>query len=293
MSKSGNFKMTSTFQPHALVADIADQISAGWTSVSKLQSLMHFFNGDYDLYNEEHDLTELQFRSELERLYISICALLESLNLISLLVQFKSDYAELAKKSITSLEFIPFVGEMHSEVLGLFWKYHSTLSALLGEDTSKQIQEEQRQFFEGILNNTPKIVKDRGIEPSNEAEVRKCVYDLLIHVFPDAVRESSIIQNTKTYKPDLGVKSLKVAAEYKFADSEQEVKAAIGGLYEDMRGYSGSNDWTYFYAVVYMTDAFFTQQQIMAEFKHTKADANWKPILVIGKGSRKSRTTAK
>jgi hypothetical protein len=39
-----------------------------------------------------------------------------------------------------------------------------------------------------------------------------------------------------------------------------------------------------------MTDAFFTQQ-IMAEFKHTKADANWKPILVIGKGSRKRRTT--
>lgn len=56
-----------------------------------------------------------------------------------------------------------------------------------------------------------------------------------------------------------------------------------------MRGYAGSEDWKHFFAVVYMTDAFFTQQQIMAEFKHTKADDNWKPILVIGKGARKKK----
>ncbi|MBU2720639.1 hypothetical protein HF563_14970 [Acidithiobacillus ferridurans] len=36
-----------------------------------------------------------------------------------------------------------------------------------------------------------------------------------------------------------------------------------------------------------MTDAFFTQQQITTEFKHTSADDNWESILVIGKGTRK------
>ena len=36
-----------------------------------------------------------------------------------------------------------------------------------------------------------------------------------------------------------------------------------------------------------MTDAFFTQQQIKAEFKHTSVDDNWESILVIGKGTRK------
>ena len=51
-------------------------------------------------------------------------------------------------------------------------------------------------------------------------------------------------------------------------------------------GYVRSEDWKVFY-VVYMTDAYFTQDQIMAEFSHTNTDKNWKPILVYGKGSRK------
>ena len=97
--------------------------------------------------------------------------------------------------------------------------------------------------------------------------------------------------HTKTYKPDIGIKSLSTAIEYKFADSVEEVKKAVGGLYEDMRGYSGSKDWTTFYAVIYMTDAFFTQQQIMSEFERTSEDENWKPLLVIGKGARAKRAS--
>lgn len=282
--------MTSDLKPHKLLQDIAEQISAGWSSVSKIQGLSHYLSGTNDFYDEEYDLAELEFKSQLQRLFISICALIEAIGMPELLSQFRNDYTAIPAKKLAELDFIPYVGELHSDTLGLFWKYHSTLSSLLGEDTKQQIEDERRKQFEGILINTPKIVKDREIEPANEAEVRKCVYDLLIHVFPDAVRETSIIQGTKTYKPDIGIKSLKTAAEYKFADSADEVKKAIGGLYEDMRGYAGSEDWKHFFAVVYMTDAFFTQQQIMAEFKHTSADDNWKPILVIGKGARKKKT---
>ena len=57
-----------------------------------------------------------------------------------------------------------------------------------------------------------------------------------------------------------------------------------------MRGYAGSKDWTQFYAVIYMTDHFFTQAQIMSEFEHTSADENWKPLLVFGKGARAKRS---
>lgn len=284
--------MVYNLKPHSLLKDIAKQISSGWNCVSKIQGLSHYLNGENDFYDEELDLAELEFKTQLDRLYISICALIEAIEMPTLLAQFKNDYNLIPEKKVTELGLIPYVGEMHSDTLGLFWKYHATLSSLMGEDTKQQHKAERRKQFEGILINTPKIVKDRNIEPSNEAEVRKCVYDLLIHVFPDTVREASIIQGTKTYKPDIGIKSLKIAAEYKFADSADEVKKAIGGLYEDMRGYAGSEDWKHFFAVVYMTDAFFTQQQIMAEFKHTKADENWKPILVIGKGARKKKVAS-
>ena len=182
----------------------------------------------------------------------------------------------------------PF-GDLYCPAVGVVWRYHSVLSNLLGKPVKELASESGLEQFERILTNTAKIVKDRGIQPEDEAAVRKCVYDLLVHVFPDTVREIPVAQVSKTYRPDIGVKSLKAAAEYKFADSEDDVEKAIGGLYEDMRGYAGSADWTRFYAVVYMTDAFFTVDQIKAEFKHTKADENWVPILVVGRGSRVKR----
>lgn len=279
-------QMTLPFHPSKLLADIQDQTKKAWTTVNKIQNLGYYLSSDRDYYDEEHDMTQLEFESQLQKLYVAISLLLESLGLSSLLAQFQQDYAKFNGK-LTDLDMLPYIGEFHSEVLGLFWRYHSSLSALLGEEAP--YDEERRKQFESILINTPKIIKDRGIDPSKEAEVRKCVFDLLIHVFADTVREIPIVQVTKTYKPDIGIKSLKMAAEYKFADSDEEVKKAVGGFYEDMRGYAGSEDWKQFYAVIYMTDAFFTQEQIMAEFKHTAADKNWRPILVVGKGQRKRR----
>lgn len=272
----------------SLVEDIGEQMSEGWQSVNKLQNLSFYLTGDRDFYDEEHDMEQLVFESKIERLHISFCALFEALQMPLLLKQYKRDFLKF-EGGLTNLEVLPYVGEYHSETLGFFWQYHKTISSLLGHNVKDQLLEERISQFERILINTPKIVKDRAVNPCNEAEVRKCVYDLLIHIFPDTVREIPIAQETKTYKPDLGVKSLKVAAEYKFADSAEDVKKAIGGLYEDMRGYAGSEDWKRFYAVVYMTDAYFTPEQIMSEFNHTCSDSNWKPILVFGKGSRRKR----
>ncbi len=167
--------------------------------------------------------------------------------------QYLKDYLGFSGR-LADLKVSP-VGDLHSPVIVLFWRYQSSLAALLGTAV-EEIEEDPLQRFERILRNTPKIVKDRKIQPRNEADVHQTVYELLIHVFPDTVREKSIVQGTKTYKPDIGVKSLKAAAEYKFADSEQEVKTAIGGLYEDMRGYDESEDWTRF---IHIDDGYATR----------------------------------
>ena len=188
---------------------------------------------------------------------------------------------------MTHLVMLPAVGELDSEVVRTLHRHYIVLSKLLGEEDDRATNQKEIEHLERILLNTPKIVYDNKLDPSNENDVRNVVYNLLVHVFPSTLREISISQVTKTYKPDIGVQSLKAAIEYKFADSKDEVKKAIGGLYEDMRGYSGSEDWKVFYAVVYMTDAYFTSDQIKAEFAHTESDKNWKPILVHGKGARK------
>jgi len=270
----------------ALLKDVDEQISDGWTSVRNLESLSFNLTSTNNYTDEEHEMEEMAFESKLKRIYISLSLLLESLGYSEILAEFQNGYSKFAG-SLTRTSILPYVGEWHSEVLGYFWRFHRTLSSLLGVDVQETDQRKQRALLESILQNTSKIVYDRDIEPSSEAEVRKCVYDILIHVFPDTVREIPIAQVTKTYKPDLGVRSLKTAVEYKYAVDEGEARTFIGGFYEDMRGYGGSEDWQHFYAVLYMTKPFFTLQQIQAEFKIIGADKNWTPILVHGDGRRK------
>ncbi len=53
-----------------------------------------------------------------------------------------------------------------------------------------------------------------------------------------------------------------------------------------MMGYEGTDDWKTFFAVIYMTDNFMTQDHVEAEFVLSKVKKNWKPIVVFGKGGR-------
>ncbi len=270
-----------------LVADIASQLADGWKSVRTLESLSYAYDQS-DSWEEEQEYELQAFASIVKRIYISLSLLLESMGNTELLKEFRCGYNEFKGKE-ANIRSIPFTHEPHSDALSYLWSYHRTISSLFNEDAKESDESQQRSRFAAILQNTPKIVNDRGIEPENEADVRQCVYDLLIHVFPDTVREIPIAQVTKTYKPDIGVRSLKTAAEYKYATTQDEAKKVIGGFYEDMRGYAGSEDWKFFYAVVYMSQPFFTVQQIQAEFDLVGVNKNWVPILVHGFGSRKSK----
>jgi hypothetical protein len=140
--------------------------------------------------------------------------------------------------------------------------------------------------FHTILENTPKIITARELIPSNEAQVRQAVMDVLEFYFRDVVREIPIAQNIKTYKPDIGVRSLMAAAEYKFVSSRKETKAALDGIYTDMKGYGGRYDWRSFYAVFYMTGHFYSQKDVDEEFCLVKAELSWTPIVVVGPGAR-------
>ncbi len=265
-----------------LSEDIFEQLQNTSNAIARLE-----FRGTDD---EEAALGELELKSHIQSIYISLLALYESLNFSECLEQLKKEY-HCHDGKLTNLSLLPCVGELYSEVVQLLQRHYRVISVLLGEE--KKLDDiddlkwpERILMLKRILTNTPKIIYDRKIKPKNEAQVRKAVFDILVHVFPDTVREMSISQVTKTYKPDMGIPSIKTAIEYKFADNENEVKKSVGALYEDMHGYAGSEDWKRFYSVIYMTDAYFTQEQIMEEFSRTKSYKNWEPILVHGKGLR-------
>jgi hypothetical protein len=278
-----------TYAPQiSLLKDIDEQLSDAWDSVYRLRVLSEHIDPQSD-FNEDYDEEESYFASKIQRLHLSLCLLLESLGYVHLLQDFKLGYSAYSENP-TSCSFTRD-GDFHSNTLGYFWRFHKTVSSLINVESVDTDERKQRALLEAILRNTPKIVHDRGITPDSEAAVRNCVYELLIHVFPDTVREVPVPQVTKTYRADLGVPSLKTAAEYKYATTADESRKIIGGFYEDMRGYAGSEAWKYFYAVLFMSKPFFTVEQIRAEFAHVGADKNWSPILVHGEGVRKGAKT--
>jgi hypothetical protein len=177
------------------------------------------------------------------------------------------------------MEPIPWEVGLHSATLGKAHVFYDSLVTIAEGGAVSGLNVSQT-----ILKNTPAIIRAKGIEPSSEAQVRKAVYEILRFAFHDAAREIPVAQVMKTYKPDLGVRS---AAEYKFADTEQEVKKALDEIYADMNGYSGHDDWRTFFAVnLYTTDAIVHQDKLEAGFRGAKADINWTPIILVRQTTR-------
>lgn len=249
---------------------------------------MYHNNHEFD-YNAEHDFNKEHLTGILTLIKLKLDFAFEILGLEKMLVSFDNDFNKY-ENNLSELEFIPYVDVFYSPALLITKQYLYALTSHIHIEENKEFEHTNSTILlEQILKGTPKILTDRNVDPSNEADVRNEVYKVLIHVFPDTVREIPIAKVSKTYKPDIGIKKIKSAIEYKFVDSEQEAKTAIGGIFEDIQGYEGSEDWTTFYAVIYMTDHFLTPFQIEEEFKLSKVPHKWKPIIVFGKGHRKRK----
>jgi hypothetical protein len=145
-------------------------------------------------------------------------------------------------------------------------------------------------MLENILRKTPVLVRKRGVEPENEKHVREVMHDYLGAFFTEYKSEITITGVMKDFKPDGGVRNLKAGIEFKFADTHAEVTRAMGGIFEDVSGYSGSLDWTRFYTVIYQTDAFESEDRVKSELARAGTVMTWKAMLVTGGGARKRRT---
>ena len=251
-------------------------MSEAWSTFSDYETALTSSPSDHEMYQEK-------LISQIEALYTEIAFSLEAMNLPQLSSDFRAGF-ERYRENAAVLLTTP-LGDLFPPALVYLADFVRPLATAIGRDhgaTGGLLQLEQ------ILRNTPKIIKDRRIDPKNEGEVRNAVYDVLACLYPDTARDVPIAKVNKRYKPDIGIRSLKAAIEYKFVDSEEDAHRAIGGIYEDVKGYAGSEDWKHFYAVFYMTDAFLTQEQVEAEFSLSTVEHSWQPIVVIGRGQRKT-----
>src|SRR5579872_6247608 len=120
-------------------------------------------------------------------------------------------------------------------------------------------------MLETILRKTPVLLRKRQVVPKNEKHIRDVMHDYLGAYFTQYKPEITITGILKDFKPDGGVRNLGAGIEFKFAATHAEVIRAMGGIFEDVSGYSGSLDWTRFYTVIYQTEAFESEDRIKSE----------------------------
>ncbi|OIR12675.1 hypothetical protein GALL_57420 [mine drainage metagenome] len=249
-----------------------------------------YFSGEDLEYDEQLEFNKEMLIETFEAIKLKFDLAYEYLSLTRMSEKLETELKKY-KGKFADLEYFSYVDIFYSPVEVIFLRHLNALTSHVKLENENEYETINSFFLlERILRGTSKMLSDRKIEPANETEVKNEVYKTLIHVFPDTVREIPIAKVSKTYKPDIGIKRLKSAIEYKFASSAEETKTAIGGIFEDINGYEGSKDWTTFYSVIYMTDSFMTQDQVEAEFKLSNVPHHWKPIVVYGHGKRVKAT---
>ncbi|CAM4181166.1 hypothetical protein [Zobellia nedashkovskayae] len=287
--------ITQNFDFKTFRENVEKDLSEVRQSVSSLENgewhRMHNSDPKYEK-DEEDELSEMALEQWLQAAQLKIEFAYECLGLTTALKKLSEELFQYDGE-YKKLQFLSAVDVFYSPIYDVLLRHLNAITSQLSahkKDGNSITNSSKQLMLKQIIKGTPKMLTDLQIIPYNENIVRNAAYNVLVHVFPDTVKEESISKVTKTYKPDIGIRSLKTAIEYKFVDSAEEAKKAIGGIFEDIGGYGGSEDWKTFYAVLYMTDNFLTQEQIDSELRIANAPDSWKLIPLFGKGARKKRT---
>lgn len=287
-----NDHISAAFKKNYL--DILHKAREQVLKLGQIQLYREMLYGEHYGIDEDEEMAKQIISDTIDDLRIMTQYYLEKTGLMLMLEQFNSEFKQIGKVK-SYLDYDPIFDYHNSPYLDLLSRYLSAITSdLVLENENEYETTSKRQLLEQILQGTGKLIYDKSIIPSNEADVRREIYNLMIHVFPDTVREIPFSRPVKTFKADIGVRSLKTAIEYKFATNLEEVKTILGGIFEDMTAYDGSDDWKYFYAVFYMNDNYISPGQLQAEWNMANITlANWKPILAIGKGERSEAKKSK
>ncbi len=150
--------------------------------------------------------------------------------------------------------------------------------------------------LEAMLRDTAGLLLKRKVAPANENELQDVMHDYLSACFADFRLNPQIGGSIKNFIPDSGIAGVGAAIEFKIAHTQQKAVQAFTGIVEDVGGFTGSKDWTRFYAVMYQAKPFIRESQLQSDMKRIKA-ATWKAILINGetnpKDKRKSTSASK
>ena len=232
---------------------------------------------------------KINFEKKAQTIYKLIVVYLETSNLNNYLTDFKTEFATLFTDKIKTLfdnKIDNDSGEMYSETVSRLWHFLSPFEFSQQSYIDKLINQTGITYLEHILRNTQVIINEIKAKPTSEPQIYNAVKFVVKSVFPSALKPiSGFFKSFKNYNPDILVPEIHTAVEYKYADSEKELKSQIDQVVADTKGYTGDTNYEIFYAVFYVTDDFWGIDKFDTVWKEIELPKNWKGIYIVGKNN--------
>jgi len=173
-------------------------------------------------------------------------------------------------------------GEPSNTFLTALTQFLSPLDVI--GDADRYLKLSGVQYLETVLKNTASIIHNTGKNPTSETQVYQAVKHVLTNIFPSAKHpKSNFFKTAQEYKPDILIPELSSVVEYKYATDEVKLKAVIAQIADDVKGYTGDNDYNLFYAVFYVTNDFWGQAKFDEVWKEKEFPKNWRSYYIVGK----------
>ena len=213
-----------------------------------------------------------------ERAFIQLLTFLEAAGLVDtakavarIRARAKSNYAE---------------WNVHAEVGAyLVWAEEITsyLSAIETTYVAQPAGRISKDLIE-ILRATQYSITDRfcfGNVPQSEDDVHRRIEAVLRCVFAKVRHKPPIAKPLKNFQPDTGLPSLKTLIEYKYIESDEDLKRVVDEVLADTRGYNDPN-WQQFIYVIYETRRLKPEHEWREMLRENGVPENTDVIVISG-----------
>jgi hypothetical protein len=217
----------------------------------------------------------------IEKAFIQTKMLVEAIGLDKTL----SDIQQLDREAKKDYAKTEYAEGLYSYWAGKLRPYLDGLSQLVEPDSSKRVS---KDIIE-ILRGTQYSVTDQRCfdhPPSDESELHVRVEAILRCVFPDLLSKPPLAKPIKNFIPDTGVPSLQALIEYKFVESEDDVKRVADEVLADTRGYV-SKEWKEFIYLIYETRRLRSERQWMDLLRACGLGQNTAVVVISGEAKHK------
>lgn len=240
---------------------------------------------DYD-YLEDQEELEATFIRKSDEVYKLIISYLETAGQHNLLATFKQEAGPVLRNKDILLEgeYDRQSGDVYSKTVALFRSFLSAFEFSAETYANRLLKQAGITYLETILNATHLIVEESKVTIEKETDVYNAVKWFIKIVYPSSLHPGpGFLKPFKKYNPDALIPELKVAVEYKYARTAEDLKNQFGEIGEDVLGYTDNPTYELFYVVFFVAEDFWGRDGFKAQWEALHFPEHWRPIYVVKK----------